>query len=69
VYIEDDCGNPVPNAQVSGYFTEDFAEEPSQTIETESNGEAVFVTKGQVKKPSFDFVVTGITLGEETWVP
>lgn len=58
VTVVDDCGDPFNGAYVTGSFTGDFTEE--QTQQTNSEGQAVFVTKSSVKKPSFDFIVSNI---------
>ena len=60
VLIADNCGNPVAGASVTGNFTGDFNNETTQIKETNSNGEAVFLTTTYVKKPSFGFVVSNV---------
>jgi VCBS repeat-containing protein len=61
VTIYDNCGKPVAGAAVTGHFEGDFAD--SGTAQTDTNGQAAFVTSaaGAIKKPSFDFVVDGVT--------
>jgi hypothetical protein len=55
VTIQDDCGNPVVGADVTGTFTGDFDEQLTET--TDDNGQAVISTVACAKKPSYQFCV------------
>ncbi len=52
VTIYDDCDEPIQSAYVDGIFTGDF-NETIYDVETDQNGEAVFITTAQMKKSSF----------------
>jgi hypothetical protein len=58
VTIYDDCGDPVVGADVTGTFTGDFNEQVIET--TDQNGQAVLITVGCVKKPTFQFCVDDV---------
>jgi hypothetical protein len=58
VTIQDDCGNPVVGADVTGTFTGDYNETVTET--TDGNGQAVLTTTTQVKKPSYQFCVDDV---------
>lgn len=59
VTINDDCGNPVAGADVTGTFTGDFSETVSGT--TNGSGVVDLITTAQVKKPTFGFCVDDVT--------
>jgi lysophospholipase L1-like esterase len=59
VTIWDNCDNPVQGAQVSGQFSGDYNESADKV--TGQDGNAVLVTSGQQRKPSFTFCVTDVT--------
>lgn len=58
VTIYDDCGDPVVGADVTGTFTGSFNEQVMET--TDMNGQAVLITAGCVKKPTFQFCVDDV---------
>lgn len=60
VTIYDDCGAPVQYADVDGTFTGSF-NETIYDVTTDENGQAVFTTSTQTKKPSFTFCVDDVT--------
>ncbi|UCG48429.1 MAG: hypothetical protein JSU94_01385, partial [Phycisphaerales bacterium] len=62
VTIYDNCGSPVVGALVDGTFTGDF-NETIYDMPTNENGQAVFVTAGCVKKPTYMFCVDDVTHG------
>jgi subtilisin family serine protease len=61
VTVLDDCGNPVSDADVTGYFTGDFSDELQQTVASDDNGQAVFKTTDEIKKPVFSFIVYDVS--------
>jgi len=58
VTIYDDCGDPVVGADVTGTFTGSFSEQLMET--TDQNGQAVLITVGCLKKPTFEFCVDDV---------
>ncbi len=62
VSVKDNCGNPVGGALVSGHFTRDFTDSFTN-VPTDTQGQVVFQTSTQLRKPSFGFVVDSITHG------
>jgi hypothetical protein len=58
VTIYDDLGAPVVGADVTGTFTGSFSEQLMET--TDQNGQAVLITVGCVKKPTFEFCVDDV---------
>ena len=61
VTVFDDCGNPVPSAQVTGTFTGDFGETGSAV--TDASGVAVIYTTATATKPSYTFCVVSVAKG------
>jgi hypothetical protein len=59
VTIQDNCGNTVSGAEVSGTFTGDFNETVIET--TGGTGVATFTTATQTRKPAFEFCVDSVT--------
>jgi hypothetical protein len=62
VTIYDDCGNPVSNALVDGTFGGAF-NETIYDVATDANGQAVLITTGCLKRPSFTFTVDDVAHG------
>ncbi|UCE99753.1 MAG: family 43 glycosylhydrolase [Planctomycetota bacterium] len=60
VTINDNCGDPVANALVDGTFSGDFSE-TFYDVATDPNGDAVFVTTSQARRPSFTFCVDDVS--------
>jgi hypothetical protein len=58
VTIQDDCGNPVVGADVTGTFTGDYNEQLTET--TNGSGVAVITTTTQIKKPTYQFCVDDV---------
>jgi hypothetical protein len=58
VTIYDDCGYPVPGAEVTGTFTGSFNEQVMDT--TDGNGVAVLVSTGCLKKPVFQVCIDDV---------
>jgi len=58
VTILDNCGNPVPQALVTGTFTGSYSEQASAT--TDAGGLAVITTSTQTRKPSYTFCVDDV---------
>lgn len=56
--VENDCGEAVTGAWVSGEFSGDFDEAGSGT--TGGNGIAIIQTLASARKPSFDFCVAAL---------
>lgn len=69
VIVQDDCGQPVPGAQIAGHFTGDFAGEAPQAGVTDTSGLATFVTSTAIKRPSFSFVVDEVSHEGLVWLP
>jgi hypothetical protein len=61
VTVFDNCGNPVPAAQVTGTFSGDFAETGSAV--TGASGVAVIYTSATATKPSYTFCVDSVVKG------
>ena len=59
VTVNDDCGDPVAGAVVTGTFTGDFNETRSGT--TDSSGQAIITTGNRVKGPTYTFCVDDVT--------
>ena len=59
VTIYDNCGDPVFDADVAGYFTGDFVNEPLFAT-TDASGIAEIITYEQVKKPSYTSCVNSV---------
>jgi parallel beta-helix repeat protein len=58
VTVYDNCGSPVPAAEVTGTFSSPFSETSSGW--TDANGVAVIYTTVEVKKPSYEFCVNNV---------
>jgi len=58
ITIYDDCDDPVVGAEVTGTFTGDFDEQVMDT--TDGNGQAVLVTTGCVKRPTWEVCVDDV---------
>ena len=58
VTINDDCGKPVFGANVNGSFSGDFTDTVSDT--TDGNGQVVFTTSIEIRKPSYTFCVDDV---------
>jgi hypothetical protein len=65
VTVLDNCGDPVSGADVTGHFTGDFSDE--RTVASDQNGQAVFTTTNEIKKPVFSFEVTNVVSEGLTW--
>jgi pectate lyase len=59
VTVVDNCGNPVSGALVDGTFTGDFDDVILDEV-TDTNGQAVFISTGCLKKPSYTFCVDDV---------
>jgi hypothetical protein len=67
VTVFDNCGNPVPSAQVNGTFSGDFNENGSAI--TDDSGVAVVYTAASVAKPSYTFCVDSVVKGTMPYEP
>ena len=67
VTVFDNCGSPVPDAEVTGTFSDHFDE--TATGVTNESGVAVILTEGQYKKPSYEFCVDDGIKGTLTYEP
>jgi len=67
IRILDDCGDPVPEAVVTGTFTDRFEE--TLAAVTNAHGIAVFTTTTQVKDPSYTFCVDAVDHAVLTYNP
>ncbi len=65
ITVQDNCGNPIAGATVTGTFTGDFNE--TLNAVTDANGVAVITTSTDVKKPNFTFCVDDITASGLTY--
>ena len=53
ITVFDNCGSPVPSAEVIGTFSGDFIE--TRSAMTDANGVAEIYTIGEAKNPSYTF--------------
>jgi hypothetical protein len=67
VSVFDDCGSPIPGAEVTGTFSEDFNETGYGV--TDANGVAVIMTTAAVSKPSYTFCVDNVIKGSLIYDP
>jgi hypothetical protein len=67
VTIFDNCGYPVPDAEVSGLFSGDFSEVGSGV--TDANGVSVIYTTAEFKKASYTFCVIDVVKGALSYNP
>ena len=67
VTISDECGNPAPDAEVTGTFSGDFNEVGIGV--TDANGTAVIYTMSEYKKASYTFCVENVAKGTLTYEP
>lgn len=67
VTIYDNCGNPVPAAEVTGTFSGDFSE--AGTGVTDAKGMAVIYTTSEYKKPAYTFCVENVIRGTLKYEP
>ena len=67
VTIFDNCGNPVPDAEVTGTFSGDFNETGIGV--TDANGTAIIYTTSGYKKASYTFCVDKVVNGSLTYDP
>jgi hypothetical protein len=67
VSVFDDCGSPIPGAEVTGTFSEDFNETGYGV--TDANGVAVIMTTAAVSKPSYRFCVVNVVKGSLAYEP
>jgi len=67
VTVFDNCGGPVPSAQVSGTFSGGFNE--TVYALTDSNGIAVMYTAKTARKPSYTFCVADVVKGTLLYEP
>jgi len=70
ITVLDESGNPVSGAFVSGYFTGEFTDDFTDVgaIETNVDGQAVFRTSDDLKKPIFRFVVKSVADADGTQI-
>jgi len=69
VTIFDDCGNPVPAAEVTGTFLEGNFDDETGSGVTNANGVAAILTTAEVKKPTYKFCVDDVVKGTLTYEP
>jgi hypothetical protein len=67
VRIQDNCGNPVSDAVVTGTFTGRYKE--TLAAATNAHGIAIFTTSNQVKNPTFTFCVDDIAHAALSYSP
>ncbi|AQT69177.1 hypothetical protein STSP2_02364 [Anaerohalosphaera lusitana] len=67
VTVQDNCGNSVAGATVSGTFTGAFTEQVTGT--TDASGVAVLTTAGQVTSPSFTICIDEVSHAELDYEP
>lgn len=60
VTVTDNCGDLVEGALVSGHFTGDF-NDSFTNVATNADGQAIFVTSAQLRRPTFGFIVDSVS--------
>jgi hypothetical protein len=65
ITVFDECGSPVPNAEVTGSFTGDYSGTFSET--TNTDGIAIITTVEDAKKPSYEFCVDDVSHSSLTY--
>jgi len=58
ILVNDDCGNPVSNVEVTGSFSGEFS--GTVTGASDANGTVIFTTSSSIKKPSYTFCVDSL---------
>ena len=69
VTVTDNLGTRVSGATVKGYFTGDFSDDFTAGAVTDPNGQVVFTTSTDVKKPLFGFELDSVTHPDLKWLP